>query len=113
MEWAELSELVFNRDGWTCLAPKLDMRAGPCHDKYGTLIDWTIVRFVRLSHRVRQYLTLQHLQLDGKTEHDAGHLLTLCWGHHLGAGERGGRIWAKEKEALVRQRDYLAKQAAA
>jgi hypothetical protein len=105
-EWAALSNEVFNRDGWMCQAPWLDAEAGPCHDRDGRL-------FRQMgacnSRRVREYMTLQHVQINGRTENDAQHLLTLCWGHHLGNGEKGGRIWSKQKEPAQLQRDHLIK----
>lgn len=103
-EWQELSALVFNRDGWVCLAPKLDPQAGVCRDREGR-------PFRQMGpvnpRRVREYLTLQHVQLGGKTDNDFKHLLSLCWGHHLGTGEKGGRIWSKQSAAARLQRKYL------
>jgi hypothetical protein len=52
-------------------------------------------------------LTLQHVQINGRTENDAQHLLTLCWGHHLGNGEKGGRIWSKQKKPAEPSADHL------
>jgi hypothetical protein len=103
-EWEALSIAVFNRDDWCCLALRLDPNAGPCHNSEGQPFEGRVIH-----NRVRDYLTLQHLQIAGTTEHDLQHLLTLCWGHHLGHGEKGGRIWAKQKAAAQAQRDHLAK----
>jgi hypothetical protein len=108
-EWEALSTAVFERDGWTCLAPTLDPEAGPCHDVNGLAVSPIELQLQKRMSLVRMVLTLQHLQIAGTTEHDLQHLLTLCWGHHLGHGERGGRIWAKQKAAAQAQRDHLAK----
>jgi hypothetical protein len=102
---------VFERDGWTCLAPRLDPDAGPCHDQRGAVYDPVGLRIDsfrpgRLRY-VRSFLTLQHVQILGRTENDLQHLLTLCSGHHLGTGEKRGRIWSKQKKAAVAQRRYL------
>jgi hypothetical protein len=110
-EWDELSTAVFERDGWTCLAPQLDPEAGPCHDQSGR---WFVTEEMRLNSfrpgrliYVRRFLTLQHVQILGRTDNDLRFLLSLCWGHHLGNGEKGGRIWSKQKKAAEAQRRYL------
>jgi hypothetical protein len=108
-EWGQLTLAVFTRDEWTCLAPRLDPDAGPCRDREGHVITPIEMDFQKRSSLARRVLTLQHVQINGRTENDAQHLLTLCWGHHLGNGEKGGRIWSKQKEPAQLQRDHLIK----
>ena len=55
-------------------------------------------------------LTLEHVSDSGmmgkRAPDDEQHCVALCWGHHLGAGERGGYIWALASKHLTRV--YLA-----
>lgn len=74
----ETRRAVLRRDVG-CRAPWLDSTAGECRDRWGNWVRW--------SDPVA--LTLDHVQ-DGygrmgvRATSDAQHLVTLCWGHHLG-----------------------------
>jgi len=70
-----------------CIAPMLDpLDSGPCSGR----------------------LTLDHLHRHAggtkgkRAPSDPEHLVTLCALHHLGEGDKGGRIWATANRTLVR-----------
>lgn len=70
-----------------CVAPMLDpLGSGPCSGR----------------------LTLDHVHrqaggMKGKrAPSDEQHLVTLCALHHLGEGDKGGRIWVAGKRTLIR-----------
>jgi len=92
---ASVRREVLERDGYACVAPLLDMKAGRCVDRWG---------------RVRDYIPSGDLELDhvrsepmmGKTaDSEPAFLVTLCPGHHrLG---KAGRIWATANRPLLRE----------
>jgi len=97
---AAIRREVLERDGYECVAPLIDPKAGKCHDLWG---------------RGRDYIPINDLQLDhvrvepmmGKTAPSTPEfLVTLCPGHHVGAGHKRGVIWATRNRVLLRE--YLA-----
>lgn len=112
-EWHVLRMVVFERDGWRCLAPVLDPNAGTCVNKWGENFDgqW---HYPDRPANIGRYLTLQHIwpfvgSVKGKKPPDAvEYLLTLCWGHHVrGIPGTGGAIWGTNSDNLEKQRKYL------
>jgi hypothetical protein len=100
-EWDELRRLVFARDGYICIARRMDPRAGPCRGKWGMVL----ARQDRLNPRD---LTFEHVQDDYgsmglKADDDEQHGVAACWGHALGAGGKGGFTWATANKDLERQ----------
>lgn len=96
----EMRLRVIERDGRRCMAPVLDYSAGPCRDRWGQ----PIYRYLPGD------LTLDHVQDGGgrmgkRAPSDAGHLVTLCWGHHTGT--EAGRNWATSHRPLLRE--YLVR----
>lgn len=89
-----LRHIVLTRDGWKCLAPELDANAGPCRDRWG----YPIMRAMGSD------LTLDHVKdqprMGKRAPSDPEHLVTLCWGHHLGG-------WATANRPLLRE--YLVR----
>lgn len=68
-----------------CVAPTLDpLGSGPCSGR----------------------LTLDHVKdqamMGKRAPSDEQHLVTLCAKHHLGEGDKGGRIWATAHRPLLR-----------
>jgi len=96
---ASVRQSVLARDSFACIAPLVDQNSGQCHDRYG-----------RPGYRVPiAQLQLDHVRdeaMMGRTAPaDPKHLVTLCPGHHLGAGERAGYVWATCHRPELR--DYL------
>lgn len=98
--------LVFQRDQFRCVAPDIDDEAGPCFDQFGFPIH---VNGDGSYRGIETSLTLQHVTAPwGQRRRDeSAWMLTLCWGHHLGAGPNHGFVWATTKRALQLQRDHL------
>ena len=76
------AELVFERDGYACVAPRLGA-TDPCLDRWGR----PVVEGRWPGGQPRQALTLHHvkdfLMMGKRAPSDPAHLLTLCWGHHM------------------------------
>lgn len=74
----DLRRAVLERDGWACVAPRLDPAAGRCEGR----------------------LTLDHVKdeprMGRRAPSDMAHLVTVCWRHHLVAG------WATSHRGLLR-----------
>lgn len=101
-------DAVARRDSFRCIAPIVDRRSGDCHDKWGRII-------VRWDQRIDPVkITFAHVKdanaqaMGMRAPSDTGHLLILCWGHHLGTGEKGGYCWGTSRDGLELQRKYLA-----
>lgn len=104
-----IARRVAIRDNYRCVAPLIDGHAGFCHDRWGNLITrWSDARKLD-----RDRVTIAHVkghgeqQMGKRASSDDLHLLILCWGHHEGMGERGGRCWGTSREGLEKQRRYL------
>jgi hypothetical protein len=97
---------VLERDGYECVAPLIDPKAGRCQDQWGRTRDYIPINDLELDHvRVEPMM--------GKTaESEPAFLVTLCPGHHrLG---KAGRIWATAHRPLLREYlDNLARKAPA
>ena len=70
-----------------CVAPMLDpLGSGPC-----------------LGRMTLDHVHRQHGGMMGKrAPSDPEHLVVLCARHHLGEGDKGGRIWVAGKRTLIR-----------
>jgi hypothetical protein len=83
---------VIIRDGG-CVAPKLDPTAGPCYDRWGSVLSMVYdveVDYVRLeSHGKRHELASDHV--------------AVCAGHHRGTGPSRGYQWATAHRRLLRE----------
>lgn len=98
---------VLLRDGYRCVAPTLDGRAGWCRDAFGNIIThWW-------SHDPGpQYLQMSHTKASGaimlgkKAPSDPGHLISLCPFHHTGT--KAGSNWeALHRETIRRHLEQL------
>ncbi len=76
----ELRQAVLAMDGWRCVAPRLDPKAGICRNKWNS----TIITSGRMPESA---LTLDHVKdqpmMGKRAPSDERHLATLCWHHHL------------------------------
>jgi hypothetical protein len=89
---------VFARDGG-CVARRIDPDAGPCFDRWGRpMMAYDLAHcemdFVRHGSRGRHH------------ELPADHL-TLCPGHHRGAGASAGYVWATVAAHRIAARQWL------
>lgn len=76
---------VLMRDGYRCIAPEIDGRAGWCRDAWGNPItQWPAYdrgpQYVQMSHTKDQ----GELAMGKKAPPDMAHLVTLCPFHHTG-----------------------------
>lgn len=89
-----LRRRVLARDRHRCVAPTLDVNAGPCRNRWG----------YPHCFMADDDLTLDHVKdqpmMGKRAPSDEAHLVTLCWGHHLGG-------WATARRPLLRE--YLAR----
>ena len=105
-----MAEYVARRDGYRCVAPCVDGRAGWCHDQWGHIIR----RWPRSLEECEGVLTLAHVkdsaEMGNRAPSNPDHLVMLCWGHHEGAGEtgKGGAVWGTSHINLEKLRRYLA-----
>lgn len=90
---------VLIRDGYRCIAPAIDGRAGWCRSTFGTIITHWQDRdpgpiYLQMSHVKEQ----GELAMGKKAVPDEYHLVALCPHHHTGTV--GGSNW----EAVNRNR---------
>jgi hypothetical protein len=98
MTTAELRDRVIRRDGFMCVA-SVFATAGPCYDRWGN-----ILRDGRLS---QEQLEMDYVRKGARGRHhelECDHV-SLCAGHHRGAGPQGGKIWATSHRPILR--NYL------
>jgi len=88
---------VLERDGYECVAPLIDRKAGKCHDRWGRSRDYIPINDLELDHvRVEPMM--------GKTADSTPEfLVTLCPGHHRGTGHKAGWAWATANRTLLRE----------
>jgi hypothetical protein len=104
----KVAEAVARRDFYQCVAPRLD-QVGWCHDKWGNLITrWPDRRIDADKVTFAHVKEADEQAMGSRAKSDTDHLLLLCWGHHLGSGERGGYCWGTSRPGLEKQRGYLA-----
>lgn len=111
VDWPALRAAVMARDRHRCLAPVLDPSASveDCRGRFNAPPwAWGSGRRYALSA-----LTLQHVWIEPgeqamglKPPDDEGHLLTLCWAHHID-GTGAGQTWATSRAGKAYQRKYL------
>ena len=95
---------MFERDNWTCVAPRLDPAAGPCYNKWGETFSGTDLTGGHLeADRIRDDASMGA----APSHQDPTRMVCLCPGHHRGVGPQGGRQWATAHRDLLR--DYLAR----
>jgi hypothetical protein len=94
----ETAKAVFERDKG-CVAPLVDPATTVCRSQYG----------VPHHRSYRGMLTLDHVKSEPRmgvrAPSDMGHLVSLCYGHHI-ATTGGGSNWATAHRSELR--DYLA-----
>lgn len=94
--------MVLRRDGFRCIAPQLDGRAGWCRDIWGNPITHWPAR-----DRGPAYLQMSHtkdadkLAMGMKAPTDRDHLVTLCPFHHTGTA--GGSNWEAANRDRIRR----------
>ena len=88
---------TFERDGWWCIANRVDPQSGSCYDRWGaTTTGFDKSGFTLEADRVRPRTV-------GKASHeDPTTMVTLCPGHHRGTGPQSGRVWATSHRDLER-----------
>lgn len=95
---------VLRRDGYRCLAPRLDPQAGWCRDAFGNIITGWPARdrgpvYIQMSHTKPR----GQLALSRKAESEPRNLISLCPFHHTGT--TAGSNWeAVHRESI---RDHL------
>jgi hypothetical protein len=98
----EVRNEVLRRDGYRCIAPELDSRAGWCRDSWGHQI-------VRWPPRDMgpQYLQMSHTKAEGelamgkKAPNTPEYLVTLCPWHHTGTA--AGSNWEAVHRDQIRK----------
>ncbi len=95
----QVRETVLRRDGYRCVAPQIDGRAGWCRDIFGNPITHWAGRdpgpaYLQMSHVKDR----AELAMAKKAESDEYHLVALCPMHHTGTAS--GSNW----EAVHRER---------
>jgi hypothetical protein len=87
-----IREEVLRRDGYKCVAPRLDPEAGPCRDRWDQPIT-----FWRGKDPGPYRLEMNHVKDTGmlmmgrKAPTDVDHLVSLCPWHHRGT--KAGSNW--------------------
>jgi hypothetical protein len=95
-------EAVLRRDGYRCLAPQLDGRAGWCRDAWG----FPITRW-RGHDMGPAYVQMSHTKDEGelvmgqKAPTDPRHLISLCPFHHTGT--KVGSNWEAANRWKIRR----------
>lgn len=105
--WPAVRQAVFARDGG-CIAVQRDIAGDavapdPCRDKWGRVVPSNEWSAMTLDHVKEQppVGTLQVKKREGrgfKAPDDEAHLVTVCWGHHVGA-----QSWATSHRAVERE----------
>jgi hypothetical protein len=98
----QVKAIVLQRDGYHCIAPDIDGKAGWCRDAFGTPI-------TRWGSRDPgpMYLQMSHtkdadgLAMGKKAESDPRHLVSLCPFHHTGTS--GGSNWEAVHRNQIRK----------
>jgi hypothetical protein len=93
---------VLVRDGFACVAPRIDGQCGQCRDLWGHPI-------MRWPQRDRgpEFLQMSHEKEDGelsmslKATPTLQHLVTLCPQHHTGAV--AGGVWEVQNRDRIRR----------
>jgi len=98
----EVRAHVLRRDGYRCIAPELDGKAGWCRDVWGNPIThWPAYdrgpRYVQMSHTKPR----GELAMGKKTTATPGHLVTLCPFHH--SGTTAGSNWEAVHRETIRK----------
>jgi hypothetical protein len=101
-DWDDLRLRVLERDGFRCVAPVLDERAGQCRDLWGTPIRRWVARdpgrrFLEMSHTKAS----DELMMSKKADDDIDHLVALCPHHHRGTD--AGSNWEARQRHLIRR----------
>lgn len=92
---------VLMRDGYRCVAPQIDGRAGWCRDVWGNPITRWPARDLG-----PQYIQMSHVKDQGelamgkKAPADPAHLVSLCPFHHTGT--EGGSNWEARNRNRIR-----------
>lgn len=93
--WEVLRLRVFSRDGG-CIAVQKDIAGknvapDPCRDKHGRVVGFSDRGALTLDH-VKEQPAIGTLQIKKREDRhsykapdDEAHLVTVCWGHHIGA----------------------------
>lgn len=103
---------VLRRDGYRCIAPQLDPKAGGCRDAFGNVITKTFrgdpgPKFLQMSHTKDE----GELSMSMKAPTDPQHLVTLCPFHHTGT--KAGSNWeAVNRDGIRRHLSQLYDQRA-
>lgn len=102
----EVRREVIRRDKRECMAPILDFNAGPCRDRWGQPISVLREEHITLDH-VKDKPKFGEIEKRGpkrknryRAPSDPAHLISLCWGHHLGG-------WATAHRPVIRE--YLVR----
>jgi hypothetical protein len=97
-----MRETVLRRDGYRCIAPQLDGRAGWCRDTWGSPIThWTG------RDPGSNYLQVNHVKPEGelsmgkKVAATANNLVSLCPFHHTGT--TAGSNWEAANRWKIRR----------
>jgi len=90
----EVRAVVFVRDGG-CVALRIDSKAGPCHDAWGSPLGWRVLSGMEMDY-IRKRST-------GRRHELASDHVTLCPGHHRGMGARQGYVWATAHRPELRE----------
>lgn len=96
---------VLMRDGYRCIAPVIDGRAGWCRDLWGNLITRWLERdpgpvYLQMSH----VKMADELAMGKKATSDPYHLVALCPHHHTGTIEgTGGSNWEAANRERIRR----------
>lgn len=93
-------EVIFSRDGWVCVATLLDKNPGPCYDKWGERLT------ARPGPEDFEADYVRRGAIGGRHQFSCDHV-TLCAGHHRGAGPTAGIQWATSHRRELRE--YLQK----
>jgi hypothetical protein len=93
---------VLRRDGYRCVAPTIDGKAGWCRDVWGNpIIRWpstdTGPAYLQMSHTKAQ----GELVMSKKAESVAENLITLCPFHHTGT--EAGSNWEARNRNRIRK----------
>jgi hypothetical protein len=105
-----MAEQIARRDGYRCVAPEIDRDSGWCRDRWGNVIThWPADRLDPVKITIAHVKDADGQSVGLRAPSDFTHLLLLCWGHHEGAGMKGGYCWGTSREALDKQRRYLSR----